>query len=355
MRHLVTVRRISAIESIPKADRVVLATIDAWNCVVPKGDFEVGDLCVYFEIDSFLVQGQERYEFLMKDAVIWEGQIGVRIRTRHFRNQVSQGLALPLSSFPDVAALIQGLDAVTIRGMDFTEVVGAQKYERAIPGELAGAVIGAKPTYIATTGEERIQNIPEHRIEHANKLYHRTVKLDGYSSTIFNHSHWGESGVCGHYWWYDETQPLDETQPNPYVQVALESGILDAVRRYGRNIALQGELVGPGICDNIDDLPEKQFRLFNIWDIDKSRYLSQDERAIILADLQELGVTVLQVPSLGIVRLGDMGSIEDMIKAATGPSLNPKVNREGDVYSAVDGSDSFKVISNVFLMTNPDA
>lgn len=349
MRHLVTVRRISAVDAIPKADFVVRATVDAWKCVALKNEFKAGDRCVYFEIDTFLVEGQERYEFLMKDKIEWEGQIGVRIMTRTFRGQVSQGLALPLSFFPEVSALIADLDDSTARGMDFTDIVGAKKWERPIPDELAGTVIGAKPSCINTTGEERIQNIPEQITEFANKLYQRTIKLDGYSMSVFNNNYTKESGVCGHYWWYSESNP------NAYVNVATESGLLDAVRRYDRNIALQGELVGPGIIGNNDNLPEKQFRLFNIWDIDQSRYLNMDERASILADLKDIGVTVLEVPSLGVVRLGDMGSVEDIINASNGPSIDPKSSREGDVYSSLDGSHSFKVISNAYLIAKKDA
>jgi RNA ligase (TIGR02306 family) len=349
MRQLVSVRRISAIEPIRKADFVVCATVDGWKCVVQKNDFEVGDQCVYFEIDSFMTQGQERFEFLMKDKYEWNGQVGVRICTREFRGQVSQGLALPLSSFPEVQAMIAGLDDHAIRSIDFTAVVGVQKWERPIPQELEAAVISAKPSYIATTGEDRLQNIPEELAENAHKFYERTVKLDGYSTTVFFNSRFDQSGVCGHHWWYSEEVP------NIYVEVIRSSGLLDAIRRYGRNIALQGELMGPDICGNTDNLPAPEFRLFAIWSIDESRYLNRAERDVVLADLQELGACVLQVPTLGVVRLGDMGTVDDILNLAVGPSLDPDVLREGEVWVALDGSHSFKVISNKYLITHKDA
>lgn len=48
-------RRISALKPIPGADRVCAAVLDGWQVVVAVADgFKVGDLVVYFEIDSFL-------------------------------------------------------------------------------------------------------------------------------------------------------------------------------------------------------------------------------------------------------------------------------------------------------------
>ncbi len=44
MRKLATIRQISRLEPIPKADRIELALIDGWEAVVKKGEFKEGDL-----------------------------------------------------------------------------------------------------------------------------------------------------------------------------------------------------------------------------------------------------------------------------------------------------------------------
>ena len=64
-RKLASVRRISALDPIPGKDRIVLATVDGWHVIVKKDEFNVGDLCVYCEIDSVLPQRPE-FEFLAK-------------------------------------------------------------------------------------------------------------------------------------------------------------------------------------------------------------------------------------------------------------------------------------------------
>ena len=54
MRKLASIHRIWKIEPIDGADRIELAHVLGWQCVVNKGQFRPMDMGVYFEIDSFL-------------------------------------------------------------------------------------------------------------------------------------------------------------------------------------------------------------------------------------------------------------------------------------------------------------
>ncbi|MEO6082341.1 MAG: hypothetical protein ABIQ18_04475, partial [Umezawaea sp.] len=53
-RRLATVETIVDVAAIPAADAIVRARVRGWDVVVKKGEFEVGDPCVYFEVDSML-------------------------------------------------------------------------------------------------------------------------------------------------------------------------------------------------------------------------------------------------------------------------------------------------------------
>ena len=103
MRKLASIQKISEIKPIPDADSIELVIIKGWQCVAKKGEFIPGDLCAYFEVDSYLpIDG--RYEFLRKMSYRnneFMGE-GFRIKTAKFRGEISQGLALPLSAFPEV-------------------------------------------------------------------------------------------------------------------------------------------------------------------------------------------------------------------------------------------------------------
>jgi RNA ligase (TIGR02306 family) len=103
MRKLASVQRISDIQPIEGADKIVRATINGWHLVTAVDNgFNVGDLVVYFEVDSwipteiapFLSKGKEPREF--------EGVRGERLRTIKLRGTTSQGLILPLSSLGEI-------------------------------------------------------------------------------------------------------------------------------------------------------------------------------------------------------------------------------------------------------------
>jgi len=84
MRKLATIQKIKSLEPIPEADKIEKAIVLGWQLVVKKGDFKVGDYCVYCEIDSVLPERPE-YEFLRPRKF--------RIKTAKLRGQISQGIA----------------------------------------------------------------------------------------------------------------------------------------------------------------------------------------------------------------------------------------------------------------------
>ena len=62
-RSLASVQRIRSLAPIAGADAIEVATVRGWKVVVKKGEFAVGDLAVYVEIDAFLPERPE-FEFL---------------------------------------------------------------------------------------------------------------------------------------------------------------------------------------------------------------------------------------------------------------------------------------------------
>lgn len=92
MRSLASIKTVSEIFPIEGKDRIVLAMIDGWSVIVKKGEFNVGDKCVYIEIDSVLPE-REEFEFLRKG--------GFRIKTMNMAGVISQGICFPLSILPE--------------------------------------------------------------------------------------------------------------------------------------------------------------------------------------------------------------------------------------------------------------
>lgn len=189
MRNLVTIQEIAAIKPIEGADAIELVIIKGWQCVSKKNEFKQGDLCVYFEVDSFLPAGDARYEFLhrtsyRKNEFMGEG---LRIKTMTMRGEISQGLALPITAFPEISE--------PVAGTDVTEVLSVRKWEMPEVMGTSGIEIGNKPFGIPTTDETRVQSMPEFIEAFTGKPYYISMKMDGTSCTVYVNN--GVVGVCG--------------------------------------------------------------------------------------------------------------------------------------------------------------
>jgi RNA ligase (TIGR02306 family) len=348
MRKLVTVRNVDAVRPIAGADAIECAIVEGWSVVIKKGEFAAGDRCVFFEIDAFLPLDDPRFGFLEKSAITWNEQRGVRLRTMKLRGQISQGLILPLSQFTEIDAL--ALADPALRQHDWAELFGIGKWEPVIPACLSGEVEGAFPDFIAKTDQERIQNLPEVFAASDGLAFEVTVKLDGSSMTVFhNAGNAGTSGVCGRNW------QLRETPGNSLWRVAREDRLLEALATLGRNVALQGEIVGEGIQGNPEKLRGQQFHVFDVFDIDRGSHCGRDERNAVVDALRVLGATVRTVPLLEVTTLERFrASMDEVLAYAEGPSLNPATSREGVVFKRLDGGLSFKAISNRYLLKHSD-
>jgi RNA ligase (TIGR02306 family) len=338
-RKLASVRKIADIQEIPNADAIELATVDGWKVVVAKNvGHKVGELVVYCEVDSFLPIKPE-YEFLRKSSYKKMGeQEGFRLRTIKLRGQVSQGLILPINEvipFPDV------LDYMEI-GKDVTELLGIVKYEPPIPAELVGKVKGGFPSFIPKTDEERIQNLASEyngwKFQSKHQFY-VTEKLDGSSATFYMKDE--VFGVCS------RNLELLETEGNTFWKVARELKLEEKLKEYGKNISLQGELIGEGIQGNPYKIKGQTVKFFTGYDIDKQVRIPFVNLVVLLQGM-ELGYVPVLNQEFGFL-LPD--SIDDMLKYAEGKSaLNPNTEREGVVVRSMDGTISFKAISNQFLL-----
>lgn len=350
MRKLATIRRIDEIRPIEGADAIEAAVVGGWVVVIKKGEFKVGDLAVYLEIDSwvpwdlapFLSKGQDPREY--------NGVKGERLRTVKLRGQVSQGLLLPIDdairSEWSVAHLVwgseEGNDAPDLKeGDDLTEILGIQKWEAPIPAQLVGDVEGPFPTVIPKTDQERIQNLTEQLKEwqgNANFTWEVTEKLNGSSMTVFVNG--DTEGVCSRNWW------MRETAGNTLWAVARRENLINKIRESGRNLALQGELIGEGIQGNSYGIKGHQFHVFDIYDIDRGIYMTPIERRVFCGtnDINHVPVlakqTVIEEWVTGLLAMADGQS-----------ALNNKTVREGLVFkSNAFGGPSFKAISNRFLI-----
>lgn len=342
MRKLVTIREVSDLIPIEDADLIECAVVDGWQVVVRKGEFQKHDLGVYFEIDSFL-SIEPRYEFLRNSSFKKNnlGEAGFRLKTIKLRGQISQGLLLPLSIFPE-------LDCKKL-GDEVTEQLGVIKYEPPIPANLRGMVRGLVPAYLFKTDEERIQNLMEWFTLYRDIEFEATEKLDGSSMMIFYNDE--QTGLCS------RNLELVETPENTLWKVTRTLHLIEALEKIGRNVALQTECVGENIQKNPLRLVGQTAYLFNVYDIDRAQYLLPVERYKFVDELAAAGAIVKHVPVVHErLKLFELYStVESVLNYSKGRSIiNSKHDREGLVFKSHTyiQSDiiSCKAINNEYLL-----
>jgi RNA ligase (TIGR02306 family) len=338
-RKLASIAEITYIKPIEGADAIECAIVNGgWPVVVKKGEYQVSDLAIYLEIDSwvphelapFLSKGQEPREY--------NGVKGERLKTVKLRGQVSQGLLLPLSTWgPKNRPWTIGEEGFDV-GTDLTEYLGIQKWEPPIPSQLQGTMRGNFPHFIPKTDQERCQNLRKEFDKYQSFSYEVTEKLEGTSMTCFIYDE--EFNVCS------RNLNLKETEGNTYWNVARKYKIEEKLREFGYgNIAIQSEILGPAIQNNIYGLQEHQFFVFDVYDIKNSEYFTPEKRQEFCKKLE-----LQHAPVLETIELKNL-SIENIISIADGFSqLNNKVLREGIVFKSLCGTYHFKSISNQYLL-----
>lgn len=341
MRKMATIRRIDELNPIEGADKIEVATVGGWKVVCQKGLYEVGDLAVYCEIDSFIPNTVA--PFLTKDGhypKTYEGIEGERLRTIKLRGQISQGLLMPLAEITKhfLHPVVHFSD-----GEDVSELLGIVKYEPPVSAQLAGVAKGNFPIQIPKTDQERCQNLKKEiaAAASAGKVFEITEKLDGSSMTVYMID--GVFGVCS------RNLDLKESEGNSFWKVARELNLENKMRILGDNIAIQGELIGEGIQKNPYGIKGQKFYVFDMYDIKLGEYLKPEDCRINAEQLE-----LDHCPVINAVATTPE-SIDELLSMAEGKSLlNNKTEREGLVFKARDGSFSFKAISNKFLLKNGD-
>ena len=337
MRKMATIRKIDSIRDIPGADSIECCTLGGWNVVTRKGEYTAGDLAVYCEIDSFIPSTIA--PFLTKPghyAKTFEGVEGERLRTVKLRGQLSQGLLLPLK---ELYGLLLGLNN-HFEGQDVSENLGITKYEAPIPAELAGEVKGMFPSQIPKTDQERIQNLSaELEVWKAEELtWEVTEKLDGSSMTVYVID--GDVGVCS------RNLDLKHNIDNSLWRAAYRHELPAKLANIGRNIAVQGELIGNGIQGNKYQMRDQDFYVYDIYDINAGRYFTPAERLAFVTEYKLNHCPVLHSNTELI------DSVDSLLSLAEGKSVMGTVGceREGLVFKCNEKQLSFKSISNAFLL-----
>lgn len=405
MRKLATIRTIKEKRSIEGADNIELVIIDGWQCVSKKNEFDVGSLCVYLEIDSLLPIRPE-FEFLRKSSYkkFVDGTEGFRLKSIKLRGALSQGLVLPIATFPELGDLITNEERVKLL-VNALEFYATQDNYKSIEGW--SHEDGSSPSLFSHDPESLIKQTMNNKVlqdggAFARQVLNRKVNLkegddvssllgvvlyepslpaclsgiakgmfpsfikktdqeriqnlsgrvDEWKNKTFEvtekldgssctvYFHQGQVGVCS------RNLELIESEGNSFWKVVNDKDIKNKLININRSLAIQGELIGEGIQGNKYKLRGQELYVFDIYDIDTGSYLDPSERVNIIKELDLKHAPVLEA--------FNVESIESTLTFAADKSkLNKDVEREGVVFKEnIKSPDrvSFKAISNKFLL-----
>ena len=368
-RKLASVQIVKAIKPIEGADRIEVVQILNWDCVAKKGEFTVGDTVVYFEIDS-LLPDIPMLEWLKGSS--WSQKLGkYKISTHKFRNQISQGLVIPISQVvemydqinPDYADSDLPTEIMTPKeGTDLTELLKIEKYEPPVSNGPLGDIIHHE-WYVPKTDEERIQvcaqDVLPKYVESEQDDWYASIKLDGTSCTVglFDDGFL----IGGRNQWYKGPNMYTETvNKDDTMKLKLEG--YRAIN--GLYVVFQGELCGPGIQSNRLGLKEKDWFVFNAF-VSKTGKIDSYIKCDLLRMMklcEEFGVKHVPLIDYEDKFKFDKSKttdeiVEDLLKYVDNikyrkyfEDASPNQIAEGVVFRTIDMTNSFKVVSNKFLL-----
>lgn len=402
-RELAYVTLIKDITPIEGYDRVELAHVEGWTVVVGKGEFEIGDPAIYFEIDSKLpeVEPFTNMDFLAKKHY--------KVKTQKMCKRISQGLLMSAENFGWEAqanvdndggcCLIKDNNGVYHYNTDesrfLTKQLGvtyadagdnkrkaatADKYKKMAQRhgklfshqpfrwlmkqtwgkKLLFVFFGRKkdkksswPAWVVKTDEERVQNMPW--ILNDKEPWIATEKIDGTSTTFTmkrgKWPHKDEFYVCSRNVVFDKPDKACFYDTNVYTEMAEKYDIYNKMKDLLYNhftdcewITIQGETYGPGIQKRDYHAPEHAFMAFNFITSKEGRWGTEN-----MVELLEKHMDIPCVPVLDKnYILPD--TVEELLDFVTGESVCDYDLREGIVFRSKDGKKSFKAVSNEYLL-----
>jgi RNA ligase (TIGR02306 family) len=343
-RCMARIVNIDKIDNVEGADSIELAFVLGWQCVVKKNEFKVGEKAIYVSLDSVASPDDINLGFL-------EGKY---VKTRKIMKTLSQGVLLKLDC---ITKKDPSIDLTLLKiGYDVSSVLDVFKYVNPEEKEIYesdGKSTGNKdtkskfPDYVPKTDEERLQNKVHILRNLIGKNIVITRKEDGSSGTyIFNNGNF--IIASRNFIVYDSSleNKSESSSSSLYQEISKKFNIVESMKRFGKNIALQGEIVGPKVNGNKLKLAEYDYRIFNIYDIDNKKYIDWNEVKMIARELR-----LNTVPELFLGPMTEEFTFDYLMHMAESLEYIKGQKAEGIVVKTLDNKTSFKVISNKYLMS----
>ena len=385
-RALAYTARITDITPIEGADNIELVHVLGWTCIAKIGEFQRGDLCVYFEIDSKLPIADwsafmEKRNYKVKTMKLGKFKV------------ISQGLALPISAFV-------GIEIPNEEKIDVTELLGvtysveednkrkanstdkykamAARHSKLFKNKFIKSImkteIGRKilffffgkkkdkkaafPEWVKKTDEERVENMPW--VLKTPEKWIATEKIDG-TSTTFTMKRIKKNKydyrVCSRNVVFDKPDKPCYYDSNVYLEMAKKYNVEAVLKKMLESnpnleyITNQGETFGGNIQKRDYSMKDHDFRAFNlIYGYNHKGYkeVKRLNTVEMTRILNEYGIPSVPIIDESYKLPETIEELRDFVNSA--PSAIDGKIKEGIVFRSLDGAKSFKCVSPEFLL-----
>lgn len=382
-RELAYVVKVDEIRPIEGADRVEVAIVNGWHIMVRKDQFKPGDLAIYFEIDS-KVPAEEPFMFLepkhfkiktqkyFKGTVISQGLLmsfedfGWNRDAYRLGDFLTQKLKVTYAVDEDNVRKAASVDKYKKMAQRHGKLFSHQPFRWLMRRDWGKKVLfvffgKAKdkktgwPAWVSKTDEERVQNMPW-ILENKNPWV-ATEKIDGTSTTFtmkriktrFLKKEKFEFYICSRNVVFDKPDKACFYDTNVYTEMAEKYNVEAVLQKILKNrpdlewVTLQGETYGQGIQKREYSLKEHNFMGFNFITSAEGRWDSKRASKLMM----EFGIPWVPIVDENFI-LPD--TVDELLTIATGDSVVDGGMREGLVFRSQDGVQSFKAVSNEFLL-----
>lgn len=311
---LAVIGTVTAVHSIEGADRIHQAIVSCgeegtWSGVVGK-DINLFSRVVVFLQDAVLPP-DERWEFMERHK--W------RVRMARFKG------------IPSECVIVQAVagESLLLDGDDVTELMGVTKYEKPIPAAIAGDVRGNFPSFIPKTDETNFQRIRDLEELMDESDWIATLKYDGTSCTVYV----DDEGmhVCS------RNLELKELTASGASNVYWQAARKYQMDRLPPGMALQFEVIGPGIQGNPMGLAELEVAAFTLYNFHEHHRMHYGALAAICQSME--------IPLASILAAGTgFPSVDGIRMISEDAKYNDKPG-EGVVFRSINSDWSFKAIN----------
>lgn len=266
----VLVKEVELVTKHPNADSLDIVKLKGfgYTLISRLGEFVVGDLALFFPIDSVLPE-----DVLVKLDMVgkFDGANKNRVKTKKLRGIVSQGFITK----PDLFLVdTDETKWYLYDGLDVTSALGIEKWEPEPPKIQQDGRLRPLPLNVGKYDIEGVQKFDDALNYLMDKSVVISEKLEGMNFTIACDSD-GRVSVCSRNYAIE----LTDEEEHDFHKTAHRLGLFETIKEIFnavqedfskapyltlQTVALRGEFIGPNVQGNIYALKEHDIRFFDL-------------------------------------------------------------------------------------------